>query len=107
LKKYTTKIGPDHTFDAVVVNVYLYRLSTSSNNYAEARYFVKQLFQLVESSKSDTLKFYYENIKAEFDILNGAASHRTLYSKCETILKSQNYQPFTHSYKVRKSVLYF
>jgi hypothetical protein len=90
----------EQIFEALEVIIYLYRLSVAASNYPEARYFVKQLFQLAENSKSVIIKDVADRIKSELAILNGTHGPRVDYVSCESILKSNRFKPFTHSYNV-------
>lgn len=96
----STAISIDKTFDAIEMIIYLHRLSVSSNNHSEARYFMKQLFQLADTLKSENVKLLADSLQREFLILAGDSANFMDYFMCEKILMSTAYKPFYFQYEV-------
>lgn len=94
-------VGIEKTFDIVELIVYLHRLSVSTQNLSEARYFLKQLFQLADSAKSENIKELAKGLESDLSVLMGNALNFMDYSKCESILKSSAYEMFCFGYNVK------
>lgn len=80
--------------------VYLYRLAVSTKNLSESRYFLKQLFHLAETLKSENIRNLANRTQTELFILMGMNSCPIYYDKCEDILKSGAFEPFEFEFKV-------
>ena len=80
--------------------IYLYRLAVSTKNSSEARYFLKQLFHLSETIKSENIKNLADQFQTELFTLMGTNFCVVDYGKCEEILKSVAYEPFEFEHKV-------
>ena len=88
------------TLETTELIVYLYRLAVSTKNSSEARYFLKQLFHLSETIKSENIKNLADQLQAELYALMGTNSCAIDYANCEKILKSFAYEPFHFEHKV-------
>jgi hypothetical protein len=93
-------IGIDKVLDAIEMIIYLHRLSVSANNHSEARYFLKQLFQLADTLKSENVKQLAHSLQKEFLRLSGDSANFIDYFMCEKILMSSAYKPFYFQYDV-------
>lgn len=83
--------------------IYLFRLAVSTKNSSEARYFLKQLFHLAETVKSENIRNLADQLQAELNVLMGTSYCAVNYAKCEEILKSVAYEQFEIEYKVNYS----
>jgi hypothetical protein len=94
--------GVEKTLEIIELIIYLHRLSVSNRNISESRYFLKQLFQLADTLKSENVKLLANSIQVEYLKLAGDSTNFMDYLECEKILKSPSYKPFHFEYNVIK-----
>lgn len=97
----TINFGNDRTFETLELITYLYRLSVSTKNLSEARYFIKQIVKLAETINSQVVKSFSECLQQELKHLSGTEANFINLSKCEEILKSSAFIPFCLEYNVK------
>lgn len=102
----TVTFRNDRTIETLELITYLYRLSISTKNLSEARYFLKQVVQSAEALKSQIIKSFSECLQQELNHLLGLGTKFVSLAKCEEILKSPVFRPFCFEYNV-KSFKYF
>lgn len=95
--------GVEKTLEIIELIIYLHRLSVSNRNISESRYFLKQLFQLADTLKSENIKLLANSIQVEYLKLAGDSTNFMDYLECEKILKSPSYKPFHFEYNVIKN----
>ena len=88
------------SIEIIELIIYLYRLAVSTKNSSEARYFLKQIFQLAETLKSENIRNLADRLQEELFILMGKNYYAVDYAKCEEILKSHPYEPFRIEHEV-------
>lgn len=98
--KSNKKTGVENTLETVELIMYLHRLSVSTNNLSESKYFLKQLIHLAETVKSDNITKIADDLKNELAELMGNAFKFMSYPRCEDILKSAAYKIFTFEHTV-------
>lgn len=96
----TASSGIEKTLEIIEIIVYLHRLSVSTRNISEARYFLKQLFQLADTLKSENIKLMADSLQQELLKLTGDSTNFMDYLESEKILKSPAYKPFYFEYDV-------
>lgn len=96
-------IGPgiEKALDTIELIIYLHRLSISTKNFSESRYFLKQLFQLAETLKSGNVKLLADSLQEELLKLTGNSAKFMDYFESEKILKSPSFKPFYFEYNVK------
>lgn len=97
----TNNSGIDQAFETLELTTYLYRLSVSTKNLSEARYFVKQVAQLADTLNSQLIKSFSESLQQELNHLLGIGTKIVNLAYCEEILKSSVFRPFFHEYNVK------
>ena len=98
--KSSNNSGIERTFETVELIVYLYKLSISTFNLSEARYFLKQILHLSETTRSQSTRQLAERLKLELSVLMGNSFSFVDYEKCEIILRSSQIFHFEHKVKV-------
>lgn len=98
--KSSLKSGIENTLQTVELISYLHRLSVSTNNLSESKYFLKQLFNLAETVKSENVKKLAEDLQNELGVLAGNSLRFMSYAGCEDILRSSAYRAFTFEHNV-------
>lgn len=92
--------GTEKTLEIIELIIYLHRLSISTRNISESRYFLKQIFQLADTFKSENIKLLADSLQKELLKLTGDSINFINYLDCEKILKSSSYKSFYFEYDV-------
>ena len=94
--------GVEKTLETIELIIYLHRLSVSTGNISESRYFLKQIYQFSDTLKSENIKLLADSLQREFLKLTGNSNNFMDYCEIEKILKSSSFKPFHYEYKVIK-----